>query len=228
MSHAVAEPEGTGTPDAGAVAMARPPAPRRTLRGRMAEQGDTDEGDQAAAEGPQAPPVPSSGGRLWTLRIFVLALLLAGAGTVAVAAVTIVNDSDRATGTRTGQFGVVMPDAGRYRATVAELLARDRPRELRGLTVTGTSGEVTVLRAKRRTVTTFPSSYLNPGALALIARSIGLRSDTVITVDELRLEKLRGTGRLRWRLRGEQAGRPWRAVIAPNGTDLRLLPVNAS
>lgn len=232
MRQAVADPGAGDGEERAAASVAQPPASPRTLPDGMDRHGDTDEQEapreQEAEQEQEGAPPRSGGWRLWTLRVFVLTLLLTGAGTVAVAAVTIVKGTDGSASARTGQFGVVMPDAARYREVVGELLARDRPRQLRGLTVTGEAGEVAVLRAQRKSATTFPSSYLNPGALALIARSIGVRSDTVITVDELRLEKLRATGRLRWRLRGEQAGRPWRAVIAPNGTALRLLPTKAT
>jgi hypothetical protein len=191
----------------------------------MDHQGET------PVDGAGTPPATEErhvGPRLWALRVFVLALLLAGAATVATAGVMIVKESDGPADARTAQFGVVMPDGARYRAVVADLLARKQPRQLLGLTVKGSGGEVTVFHAKRKGATSFPSDYLNPGALSLIARSIGARSDTVIKVDELRLEKLRSTGRLRWRLRGQQQGRAWRATIAPNGTQLRLLPTKAT
>lgn len=181
-----------------------------------------------AAEAPE-PDGRRGGVRLWLLRVFVLALLLAAAATVATAAVRIVRYQGSGTDSRRPDvFGVVMPDATEYQRTVGELLARKRPLQLKGLTVVGDGGKVTVLRATRKTATTFPSAYLNPGALSLIARAVGVRSDATITVQELRLERLRSTGHLRWRLRGEQAGRPWRAVIAANGTGLKLLPTQTS
>jgi hypothetical protein len=201
------------------------PASRRTLQDAMEQQENTAAG---TPEAEVTPPVRRGGVRLWTLRVFVLTLLLAAAATVTAAAVTIVRGEGKAAGRHPGVYGVIMPDATAYQRTVGALLARKRPLELKGLTVVGDSGKVTVLRAKRKAATTFPSAYLNAGALSLIARAVGVRSDSVITVQELRLEKLRSTGRLRWRLRGEQAGRSWRAVIAPNGTELKLLPTTTS
>jgi hypothetical protein len=186
---------------------------------------------QAETAGPaQGAAVPSArpgGWRRSLLRVFIVSLLVAGAGTVGVAAVTIVSDAKAPESSRHAELGVVMPDATGYRQVVNELLDRERPRQLRGMTVVGEQGEVTVLEARKRKPS-FPSSYLNPNALSLIARSIGVRSDTQITVQELRLEILRTTGRLRWRLRGVQEGRPWRAVVAPNGTNLRLLATKTS
>ncbi len=196
-------------------------AASRTLPGGMSDNGETPE-DGAGAPLEIAPR--RVGFRQWVLRVFVLTLLLAGAGTVAAAAVTIVRSTDDAATTRSAQFGVLMPDATQYQAVVKELLARKRPRQLTGLTVVGEDGKVTVLHAKRRSAKSFPSDYLNPVALALIARSVGARSDTTITVDELRLEKLQSTGRLRWRLHGTQSGKVWRATIAPNGTGFRRVP----
>lgn len=186
----------------------------------------TPDGSDPALSAHVPPPV---GPRQWALRVFVLTLLLAGAATVATAAVSIVSGSGGPSGSRSAQFGVVMPDATRYKQVVGGLLARERPRELLGLTVKGRAGEVALIHAKRRGgPTSFPSSYLNPGALALIARSVGARSDAIITVEELRLEKLSTTGRLRWRLRGQREGRAWRATVAPNGTQLRLIPTGKS
>lgn len=172
-------------------------------------------------------PAQGRGWRRWALRVFVLTMLIAGAGTVAVAAVDIVSGKDKAAANREPEFGVLMPQADRYKAEVNELLKRKRPRQLHGLTVVGDAGKVEVLKA-RRGKPSFPSSYLNPNALSVLARAIGVRSDTLITVAQLRLEVLERTGRLRWRLQGEQGGRPWRAVIAPNGTNLKLIGAKAA
>ncbi len=167
---------------------------------------------------------PPRGRRRWLLRLFVLTLLLAGAGTVGLATVSIVSAAKGTDGLREAEFGVLMPDATAYRTTVLELLERKEARPLRGLTVVGGEGQVTLLGAQDGKAS-FPSAYLNPNALSVIARSIGVRSDTQIDVEELRLEVLERTGRLRWRLRGTQGGRPWRAVVAPNGTKLRVISV---
>ncbi|MCW3016128.1 MAG: hypothetical protein JWO02_3220 [Solirubrobacterales bacterium] len=189
----------------------------------MDAQADTAEPVQGAA----VPSAGHGGWRRWLLRVFVLGLLLAGAGTVGVAMVTIVSDAKTPNAARRAEFGVVMPDAATYRKVVGKLLDRKHPELLRGMTIVGGQGEVTVLKAQRR-APFFPSTYLNPNALSVIARSIGVRSDTQITVDELRLEILRSTGRLRWRVRGVQDGRAWRAVVAPNGTNLHLIGTKAS
>lgn len=174
---------------------------------------------------PPAPPITHSRGwRRWILRLFVVSLLIAGAGTVAYAASRIVTD-DGASGGRKPVFGVLMPDDAHFRDVANQLLARKRPEKLRGMTIVGAGGKVTVIRYHPG-APSFLSSYLNPNALQVIARAIGLHSDKAITVDELRLEVLRRTGRQRWRLRGTQDGRTWRAVVNPNGTDLRLIPVN--
>jgi hypothetical protein len=176
---------------------------------------------------PPPPPITHSGGwRRWILRLFVVSLLIAGAGTVGYAALTIADD-EAATGGRKPVYGVLMPDDGHFRDIADQLLARKRPEKLRGITVVGEDGKVTVIRYQRG-APSFLSSYLNPNALQVIARAIGVRSDEPITVDELRLEVLERTGRQRWRLRGTQDGRPWRAVVNPNGTNLRLIPVKVS
>lgn len=173
---------------------------------------------------PPAPPITHSRGwRRWILRLFVVSLLLAGAGTVAYAATRIVSDEDAAGG-RKATYGVLMPDDSHFRDIANQLLARKTPEKLGGMTVVGAKGEVTVIRHQKG-APSFLSSYLNPNALQVIARAIGVRSDEQITVEELRLEVLRRTGRQRWRLRGSQGGRPWRAVVNPNGTNLRLIPV---
>jgi hypothetical protein len=183
------------------------------------------QGETAEPGGAAAPSGGQGGWRRWLPRVFVLGLLLAGAGTVGVAMVTIVSDAKTPGAGRRAEFGVVMPDATSYRKVVGKLRDRKHPEQLRGLTIVGGQGKVTVLKAQGR-VPFFPSTYLNPNALSVIARSIGVRSDTQITVEEVRLEILRSTGRLRWRVRGTQNGRAWRAVVAPNGTNLRLIGTN--
>ena len=183
----------------------------------------------AGLEGTAAPPpAVSVGGRPhWILRLFVIALLLAGAGTVTVALMTIAGGAGESGSSRPSEFGVVMPDATSYRARVGRLLERKRPKRLSGLTIVGAQGTVTVFKP-RGSEPDFPSTYLNPNALELIARAIGSRSDTRITVQELRLEVQRSTGRLRWRLRGVQGDQLWRAVLAPNGTKLRTIAAKAA
>lgn len=178
----------------------------------------TAEPEQGAVDPIVRPP----GRRRWRLRLFVLSLLVAGAGTVGVAAVAIVSNNRGPASSLRLEFGVLMPDATSYHAVVTKLLDAKRPQELSGLTIVGHQGEVTVLKSKKGN-RSFPSSHLNPNALSVITRSIGVRSDTQITVEELRLEVVRSTGRLRWRLRGVQGRRPWRAVVAPNGTKLRII-----
>ncbi len=174
------------------------------------------------------PPAVSRGGRRhWILRLFVIALLLAGTGIVVVAVMTIAGGAAESGSSRPAEFGVVMPDATGYRARVRRLLERKRPQRLTGLTIVGAQGTVTVFKP-RGSEPDFPSTYLNPNALELIARTIGSRSDTRITVQELRLEVQRSTGRLRWRLRGVQGDQPWRAVVAPNGTKLRTVASKAT
>ncbi|WP_354700260.1 hypothetical protein DSM112329_00526 [Paraconexibacter sp. AEG42_29] len=173
---------------------------------------------------PLGPIEHSRGWRRWFLRIFVVSLLIAAAATIAVAATMIVEEADKPEG-RKPVNGVLMPDDSRFRDIANQLLSRKRPEKVTGIVVTGEAGEVTVVRYKRGQ-TSFMSNYLNPNALQVIARAIGVRSDDPITVDELRLEVLRRTGRQRWRLRGEQSGQPWRATINPNGTNLRIIPVN--
>lgn len=176
------------------------------------------------ADGPLA-AVSAGGRRRWILRLFVIALLLGGAGTVTLVVMTIASGAESGS-SRPSEFGVVMPDATDYRARVDRLLDRKRPKRLSGLTIVGAQGEVTVFKPQG-SEPDFPSTYLNPNALELIARAIGSRSDTQITVQELRLEVQRSTGRLRWRLRGVQGDQPWRAVLAPNGTKLRTITAKA-
>lgn len=173
---------------------------------------------------PLGPIEHSRGWRRWFLRAFVVTLLVAAAGTIAVAATMIAKETDEPTG-RKPVNGVLLPDDARFRDIANQLLARKRPEKITGITVAGAGGEVTVIRYKRGQ-TSFMSNYLNPNALQVIARAIGVRSDDPITVNELRLEVLRRTGRQRWRLNGTQSGRPWRATINPNGTNLRLIPVS--
>jgi hypothetical protein len=188
----------------------------------MSAQAETAGPEQGVA-GPSARP---AGWRRWLLRGFVLSLLLAGAAAVGVAAVTILSDARAPDASHRGEFGVVMPEVRSYREVAGRLLARKEPQRLGGMTIVGAQGKVTVLKAQPGRPS-FPSTYLNPNALSVIARSIGVRSDAQITVQELRLEVLQSTGRLRWRLRGVQGGRPWRAAVAPNGTNLRLLSTKA-
>lgn len=189
--------------------------------------------DAATDDAPAGPPEgaphaqPRVPRRRWALRGLVVLVLAGGAAAIGVATVSIVSDArDSGTARRT-TFGVLMPDATQYRALVSDLLDRKHPKRLRGLTVVGAKGKVTVLNA-RADRPSFPSSYLNPGALSLIARAVGAHSNAPVTVEQLRLEQPRRTGRLRWRLRGTKAGRPWRATIAPNGTNLQRLPVGGS
>ncbi|MCW3039656.1 MAG: hypothetical protein JWM31_1561 [Solirubrobacterales bacterium] len=186
------------------------------------------------AELPKHPEPPvvtpirySQGWRRWFLRGFVLLLLLAAAGTVTAAALTIAGAGNGSASDRQAINGVLMPNDSQFRDVARQLLARKKPEKLRGMTIVGAGGKVTVLRYQAG-APSFLSSYLNPNALPVIARAIGVRSDEDITVDELRLEVLRRTGRQRWRLRGTQGGRLWRATINPNGTNLRLVPVKAS
>jgi hypothetical protein len=181
-----------------------------------------DPADPADSAGPAAPPVSR---RRWLLRGFVVAVLLAGAVVVALAAAAILGDSGRS-GSRQAAGGVAMPDDAHFRDIAGQLLGRRTPERISGMTIAGAAGEVTVIRyAPGRT--SFLSSYLNPNALGVIARAIGARSDDPITVDELRLEVLRATGRQRWRLRGTQGGELWRATVNPNGTDLRIISPKA-
>ena len=182
-------------------------------------------GSEAVAGSPAA--VPDGGRRHWILRLFVVSLLLGGAGTVALVVMTIASGAAESGSSRPSEFGVVMPDATSYRARVGRLLERKRPKRLSGLTIVGAQGTVTVFKP-RGSEPDFPSTYLNPNALELISRAIGSRSDIRITVQELRLEVQRSTGRLRWRLRGVQGDQPWRAVLAPNGTKLRTIATKAS
>lgn len=164
----------------------------------------------------------SRGWRRWLLRAFVV-LLLAGGVAVAVVAATIVRDEteEQATGRRPVN-GVLMPDDAHFREVANTLLARKRPEKVSGMTVEGSDGKVTVIRY-RPGRTSFMSNYINPNAIQVIARAVGLRSYEPITIDKLRLEVLRRTGRQRWRLAGTQSGRPWRATINPNGTNFRLI-----
>lgn len=179
-------------------------------------------GSPVAAPLEPAPPV--WGWRRWVLRVFIVALLLAGAATVALAAFTIIDESGKdGRGGRTAVYGVLMPNDTEFRKVTSDLLDRKQPEKLRGITVVGAGGKVTVLRDQAGQPS-FLSAYLNPNALQVIARAIGVSSDDTITVDELRLEVLKRTGRQRWRLRGTKSGAPWRATIAPNGTNLRLIP----
>lgn len=185
-----------------------------------------------ALASPDLPADPPSrhrrGWRRWVLRLFVLTLLLAAAGTVAAAAITIVGDvGDNGRSSRKAINGVLMPDDAHYRDITNQLLARKRPEKLRGLTIVGDEGKVKVIRYKAGAPSLL-SSYLNPNALSVIARAISVRSNATIIVDELRLEVLRRTGRQRWRLHGTQDGKTFRATIKPNGTNLRLIPSKAS
>lgn len=179
--------------------------------------------EAVAPAGPAAPPVSR---RRWLLRGFVAALLVAGAVVVALAAAAIIGDSGRS-GSRQASGGVTMPDDAHFRDIAGQLLGRRTPERISGMTIAGAAGTVTVIRyAPGRT--SFLSSYLNPNALGVIARAIGARADAPITVDQLRLEVLRATGRQRWRLRGTQRGKLWRATVNPNGTDLRVISTKAS
>lgn len=189
-------------------------------------------GSAAAATGPFDPVDPADPAahpvsrRRWLLRGFVATLLVAGAVVVALAAAAIIGDSGRS-GSRQAAGGVTMPDDAHFRDIAGQLLARKTPERIKGMTIAGAAGQVTVIRYVPGG-TSFLSSYLNPNALGVIARAIGARADAPITVDQMRLEVLRATGRQRWRLRGTQRGRLWRATVNPNGTDLRVISPRAS
>jgi len=155
----------------------------------------------------QDPPAPLDGAeedvhRPWVLRSFVVCLLVSGAIMMALSVTAIIKGS-RAVPARRAAGGVTMPRASQYQDVVGQLLARKAPEPLLGLTIAGSAGKVTVLRASAGQPFSFPSSYLNPGALAVIARSIGAVNDQATTVADLRLELVHRTGRLRWRLRRE-------------------------
>lgn len=152
-------------------------------------------------------------------------MLSAGAATTAGAAVSIVHSGDpRAR--RTAISGVLMPDDRRYRAVAKELLARERPARLSGLTIIGDTGTVRLLPHHPGRPSLL-STHLNPGVLDVLARAAGAATDAPIVVSELRLEVLTRTGRQRWRMRGTQLGRLWRASVNPNGTDLRRIRTGA-
>lgn len=188
----------------------------------MSTVGDIPGTGEIAEDAHVAAPPMTTGWRRWLLRGFVIAMLVAGAAVVAAAAVTIAGDQHGAAGGRRAVGGVLMPDDAHFRDIAGQLLARKTPERLAGMTIVGADGTVTVQRYRAGSPS-FLSSYLNPNALSVIARAIAARGDAPITVDELRLEVLRATGRQRWRLHGSQGGALWRATINPNGTDFRII-----
>ncbi|UTI64205.1 hypothetical protein NBH00_23060 [Paraconexibacter antarcticus] len=188
----------------------------------MSTVGDIPGTGQIADDPHAGAPQMTTGWRRWLLRGFVIAMLVAGAAVVTAAAVTIAGDQGATAGGRKAVGGVLMPDDAHFRDIAGQLLARPTPERLAGMTIVGASGTVAVQR-HRPGSPSFLSSYLNPNALSVIARAIAARGDPPVTVDELRLEVLRATGRQRWRLHGSQGGALWRATINPNGTDLRIV-----
>lgn len=156
---------------------------------------------------------------VWPLRILCLSLLAVAAIVVGSAATSIARSSGDVGG-RASVAGVRMPDDTTFRAVTGRLVARHRPVWLASVRVRGDGGRITVERAVAGRPR-FPSSYLNPGVLPVLARATGAASDDPIVVRELRLTVSPSTGRQRWSLSGTQDGRPWRATVNPNGTDLR-------
>lgn len=116
--------------------------------------------------------------------------------------------------------GVNVPADARYRSAVESLLGHPAAR-LASLTVSGAGGQVRVIRS--RNGTGFPAQHLNPLGISVAARVLAGRFEDPVRVDKMQLARGRLTGRLRWLLLGRIAGKPWTAVVAPNGTGLRTL-----
>jgi hypothetical protein len=127
------------------------------------------------------------------------------------------SDGQSATGAGT-VLGVRVPADSAYRKLTEQLLAHPG-RRLGSLTVSGAGGTTRMVRASGKAG--FPAAYLNPLGVVEVARAL-MGLDESVEVHDMTLAPST-SGHLRWHLVGKLDGRPWTAVIAPNGTGLHHL-----